>query len=198
MIYLYVKQHLNTGLKYFGMTRSNPFKYPGSGKYWKSHIKKHGKDKIKTLEVWSFDDQELCTSFAIKFSKDNNIVESKTWANLQIENGLDGTTSGSKFNRTTSCFGERNNFYGKSHSLETKEKIRNAKLGRKPSIETIEKVRAGNFGKVVSQETKTKITEVLLRQPILTCPHCGKSGKGFGPMKRHHFDNCKKKSTLPE
>jgi NUMOD3 motif len=195
MIYLYVKQHISTGLKYFGMTRSNPFKYSGSGKYWKYHLKKHGKN-IKTLEVWSFDDQDICSDFAIKFSEDNNIVESKIWANLQIENGLDGTTSGSKFNKTVSCSGNLNNFYGKTHSFETKEKIRKAKLGRKLSSETIEKVRTSNLGKVVSQETKNKITEVLINQPVLSCPHCGKSGKGFGPMKRHHFDNCKLKEVL--
>ena len=27
--------------------------------------------------------------------------------------------------------------------------------------------------------------------PILTCPHCKKIGKGRGVMNRWHFDNCK-------
>jgi hypothetical protein len=44
-IYLYVKTHNVTGLKYLGKTESNdPHKYPGSGTYWKSHLTKHGKD----------------------------------------------------------------------------------------------------------------------------------------------------------
>ena len=87
-IYLYIKQHSVTGLKYFGKTISkNPFKYLGSGKRWVPHIKKHGVDQVKTLEIWGFDNQEMCTEFALKFSKDNNIVESKEWANLMEENG---------------------------------------------------------------------------------------------------------------
>lgn len=91
MIYLYVKRHSITGLKYFGKTeRSNPFKYNGSGKYWQRHINKYGKEHIQTIELYSFDNQELCTEFALKFSKDNNIIESKEWANLKQETGLDG------------------------------------------------------------------------------------------------------------
>ena len=45
-IYLYVKQHSVTGLKYFGRTEcKNPFRYKGSGSYWKKHLKKHLKQK---------------------------------------------------------------------------------------------------------------------------------------------------------
>ena len=52
-IYLYVKQHSITGLKYFGKTtKIDPFLYKGSGKYWQRHIKKYGKNFIETLEVW--------------------------------------------------------------------------------------------------------------------------------------------------
>ncbi len=44
-IYLYVKTHNVTGLKYLGKTsRTNPHEYQGSGIYWRSHLKKHGKD----------------------------------------------------------------------------------------------------------------------------------------------------------
>jgi hypothetical protein len=94
-IYLYVKQHSITKLKYFGKTQSsNPYKYPGSGSYWSKHIRKHGKSHILTLEIWGFDDQQLCTEFALKFSEENNIVESKDWANLRPENGIDGLPKG--------------------------------------------------------------------------------------------------------
>lgn len=88
-IYLYIKQHSITGLKYFGRTeKPDPFSYFGSGKYWLRHIKIHGKEFIQTTEIWGFDDQSLCTEFALKFSKENNIVESKEWANLKTEDGL--------------------------------------------------------------------------------------------------------------
>ena len=88
--YLYVKQHEETGLKYFGKTqRKDPFKYQGSGLYWKKHIEKYG-NKIKTLWVQRFDNIEELTKTALEFSMKNNIVESNEWANLKIENGLDG------------------------------------------------------------------------------------------------------------
>jgi len=88
--YLYVKQHLVTGLKYFGKTNKNPFRYFGSGTYWTRHIKKYGKEHIRTLEIWGFDNPSLCNEFASKFSEENNIVESAEWANLCPENGTDG------------------------------------------------------------------------------------------------------------
>lgn len=91
MIFLYVKQHSVTGLKYFGKTtKKDPYKYTGSGKYWKRHIKTHGKEHIQTLWVQQFDSLEKCSEFALHFSLDNNITESSEWANLKPENGYDG------------------------------------------------------------------------------------------------------------
>lgn len=88
-IYLYVKWHSITGLKYFGRTeKSDPFKYNGSGKYWLDHIKKHGKEYVQTIGIWKFDNQDKCTKFALDFSAHHNIVESKEWANLKTEDGL--------------------------------------------------------------------------------------------------------------
>ena len=85
MIYLYVKTHNQTGLKYFGKTtRKDPFKYKGSGIRWRRHLAKHGND-VNTNIIASFEDHECAKEFAIKFSLDNNIVESSEWANLKIE-----------------------------------------------------------------------------------------------------------------
>ena len=89
-VYLYVKQHSITGLKYFGKTIKDPYIYKGSGKYWLKHISKHGRDKVVTLQVWKFSNLEEATEFALKFSLDNNIVESNEWANLMLENGING------------------------------------------------------------------------------------------------------------
>jgi hypothetical protein len=93
-IILYVKTHNITGLKYFGKTtKGNPDKYSGSGKYWKRHIKKHGKD-ISTRIIGTFDSQASATEAALEFSRSHNIVESDDWANLMVENGLDGAPVG--------------------------------------------------------------------------------------------------------
>lgn len=93
IIYLYHKRHRITGLNYFGKTTIEPYNYSGSGKYWRRHIKIHGSD-IETVNVWKFEDQNECTTFALKFSQENNIVESKEWANLKPENGNDGGDPG--------------------------------------------------------------------------------------------------------
>ena len=116
MIYLYIKTHLGTGLKYFGKTYKNPEKYKGSGKYWKRHLKLHG-DNVKTEILGIFYDETKCKDAALKFSIENNIVKSDEWANLILENGLDGMPEGNLI------------------SDETKRKISKSLIG-KPSIKS--------------------------------------------------------------
>jgi hypothetical protein len=109
-IYLYIKQCTHCGLKYFGRTiNSDPIKYLGSGVHWTCHIKQHGKDKIITDWVKAFNNQEECTKFALEFSNQNNIVESREWANLCIEDGA-----------------HSNGVFGITHSEETKQKLSEA------------------------------------------------------------------------
>jgi hypothetical protein len=92
---LYIKQHSITKLKYFGKTTKDPLKYNGSGKHWIRHIKKHGKGYVITTWVSEpYIDSIALSEFALSFSRDNNIVESKDWANLILENGLDGSPVG--------------------------------------------------------------------------------------------------------
>lgn len=89
--YLYIKQHSLTGLKYFGKTtEKDPISYLGSGKYWKNHIKQHGKNYVDTIWLQLFTDEKELIEYASNFSKENDIVNSKEWANLKEENGLDG------------------------------------------------------------------------------------------------------------
>jgi hypothetical protein len=100
-IYLYIKTHNGTGLKYFGKTtKKDPHKYTGSGKYWKRHLKKHGSD-FTTEIIASFQDDDSCKEFALNFSKENDIVDSPNWANLQEENGLDGAPVGHEGHKFT-------------------------------------------------------------------------------------------------
>lgn len=87
--YLYVKTHNITGLKYFGKTIQDPFKYKGSGKYWQRHIQKYGYD-VNTHIIGYYTDENECTRIALEFSDKHHIVESKNWANLMPENGICG------------------------------------------------------------------------------------------------------------
>lgn len=92
--YLYVKTS-PLGLKYLGKTTKNPFKYEGSGKIWKRHLSKHNfkSVNIQTEIILETDDEKLLIKKGIEFSFKYNIVESKEWANLRIENGDGGDTS---------------------------------------------------------------------------------------------------------
>ena len=84
-IYLYIKTHNLTGLKYFGKTTQlNVEKYRGSGTVWMNHIRKHGYD-VSTEIIACFEDIEKCKEFAYDFSIKNDIVNSSEWANLEIE-----------------------------------------------------------------------------------------------------------------
>lgn len=103
---------------------------------------------------------------------------------------------------------------GWKHKESTKKKIKESLKGRKHTKETREllskkQVEDYASGKRVhwawgkkrpdlvkrnkkgpTEETRKRMSETKLNQPILTCPHCGKEGKG-GQMYRWHFDKCK-------
>jgi hypothetical protein len=93
MIYLYVKTHRQTGLKYLGKTSSaDPFKYKGSGFVWTRHLKKHGYDVDTEILLETTDKTEI-TKWGEYYSALWNVVESDKWANLTAETGAGGLTS---------------------------------------------------------------------------------------------------------
>lgn len=179
-VYLYVKQHDVTGMLYFGKTvRNDVDMYMGSGVVWTRHIKKHGKTHVKTLWVSEpFNNRDDLVEFALFFSKEFNIVESKEWANLVEENGLAGGLT-----RVGAVLTE-----------ETKEKIRQKALGRVQSQETKDKRAARLKGHVQTEKQKQAMRDYNSSRnlPQLLCPHCNKLGS-YVAMHRWHFDNCKNK-----
>ena len=88
-IYLYLKTHNKTGLKYLGKTVQDPTKYRGSGKRWNNHIQKHGYDVTTEVLFESVDPSEIKDK-GIYYSNLWNIVESEEFANLKIEEGDGG------------------------------------------------------------------------------------------------------------
>jgi hypothetical protein len=111
---------------------------------------------------------------------------------------------------------------GKTHSEETKQKLRAAATGKTQSEEMKQKMsvywtdrpqseetkrkrskaltgRTLSEGakqklrdRIVSEETKQKLRDTFARFPLLTCPHCGMQSKSQSNLNRWHFDNCKK------
>jgi len=176
MIFLYVKTHNKTGLKYFGKTTHDPMKYRGSGKNWCKHLNEFGND-VSTEVIGSYEDREECARIARQFSDDNNIVKSELWANLIPETLGGWNEDGHKRKETMKKkYGEdyfsriggiKNGPNGKFEMpMETKKKI-----SQHPNCSSGGKK---NLGKI--------------REKI-KCPHCGKEG-ARNVMMRWHFDNC--------
>ena len=94
---LYIATHNQTGLKYFGKTIRFFTEidlqnyYHGSGIYWNYHLNKHGDDV--TMIMYGIYSLLEVKEIALKFSEENNIVESDIWANLVEENGIDGNST---------------------------------------------------------------------------------------------------------
>ena len=173
---LYIKQHSVTGLKYFGKTTAkDPYKYNGSGVYWTDHIKKHGKEHIITTQVFGpYTDSIAISEFALAFSRDNNIVESKDWANIDPENGLDGCPKGIiRSDETKEKISNAQKGRTRAPlSVESRKKISNAQKGKTVSIETRKKLSDSLKGKTHSAETKEKISDSL-KQYHLTLDKIG-------------------------
>ena len=92
MLFLYLKTHNKTGLKYIGKTIRNPKTYKGSGKYWVRHLKKHGNDVTTEILKECITKEEL-KQWGLYYSKLWNIIENPNFANLKFEEGDGGDTS---------------------------------------------------------------------------------------------------------
>lgn len=85
-IYLMVKTHTKTGLKYLCKTSQDPYIYKGSGVTWTSHLKEHGRN-ISTEIIKECRDQEELKTWGRYYSELWNVVESSEWANRIPETG---------------------------------------------------------------------------------------------------------------
>ena len=92
---LYIKTHNDTGFKYFGKTTRLDciHSYKGSGIHWRRHLKVHGNSyTTELLGIWQ--DKDRLVEYSKKFCKEHNVVASKEWANMVLEEGLQGASSG--------------------------------------------------------------------------------------------------------
>lgn len=139
MIYLYVKTHNKTGLKYLGKTvNKDPHSYKGSGKVWRDHCSKHGFDYTTDI-IFQSESIDDIRKQGIYYSELWNVVESKGWANLMREEGSGGAQEWNE---------------------ESRQKLSNTLKGRTLSEEHRRKLSEANKGKYWhSEETKRKAAE---------------------------------------
>ncbi len=185
LIYLYLKTHNTTGLKYLGKTVKDPFEYKGSGVYWNNHIKKHGYN-VTTEILFQSENMEEFRKVAHKYSKDLNIVESTEFANLMDENGQGGVNSGS--------FKKGIIPWSKGKKMPTVGDAKRAYWDTWKAAHPNYKDKWKTYQKVgyAKNSAQGKKMAAQNNATILSCPHCDKTGN-VPNMKRWHFDNCKSK-----
>jgi len=148
MIRLLIKTHSKTGAKYFCKTnRENWQNYKGSGPYWLNHLKKYGNEHI--TEVYA-EFENICEELvetALKFSEENDIVNSELWKNQIPEDGLGGGTwmKGLTYEE---CFGESKaklikKKQSKQKSKEHKQALSKSRIGKKLSEENCKAISNG-------------------------------------------------------
>jgi hypothetical protein len=121
MIYLYLKTHNITGLKYLGKTIQDPYIYKGSGKRWSRHINLHG-NNVTTTIIFESNNKDEIKQQGLYYSSLWNIVADQSFANLKPEEGDGGDMSmcqayhdGIKKRNTS---GSKNSMYGRSAITE--------------------------------------------------------------------------------
>lgn len=165
-IYLYVKTHNVTGLKYLGKTTSeDPHGYPGSGLHWIRHLKKHGYNYTTEILRKCRSHDELI-KWGLYYSNLWNVVISNKWANLREEAGEGGNHS--EESKKKMSFSQKNK---PPVTNETRRKLKEAAKNRPPQSEETRKKKSkslightnsvgeknGMFGKQHIKESRKKI-----------------------------------------
>lgn len=121
----------------------------------KNAIQKYGRDKF-TFQVLLTSTQEYCYEMERKAIEAYNTLK---------PNGYNICTGGVG---AIGIFGKKNGMFGRKHSPETLEKMRQTKLGKTISAETKEKMRVAHLGQKRSADSCAKMKQVALsRSPEL-------------------------------
>ena len=135
--YLYKKTHRQTGIKYLGQTRRDPFRYKGSGVDWTTHIQKYGYDVNTEILLKTTDKIEMIT-MGLYYSNLWNVVKDTTWANRIPESGggpggVIGRDRGQDFKKkcVVNNTGENNPSYG---TMWINNGIENKKVSKSDSV----------------------------------------------------------------
>lgn len=135
--------------------------------------------KIYKICSLNEEDEDYVEPIAIKFSEDNNIIEDNNWANLKLENGLDGNLAG--------CEG-----WNKGNSPETRSKISKSRIGYvqakdiltgniitvlRDKFESDENLVGIRKGETLSEEHKKKISPLGRKHSKETKQKIGKKHK---------------------
>lgn len=111
--FVYLTENLVNGKKYIGAHRSDKQdSYLGSGKFLIKAINKYGKDNFKQTILEFAYCEETLFDLEKKYISEHDAVNDKNYYNIS-----DG-------GKTPVLIGEKNGFFGKKHSSETREKMK--------------------------------------------------------------------------
>jgi hypothetical protein len=184
MYILYLKES-PLGLKYLGKCiNKDPYKYMGSGKYWKSHLQKYGflKDDIKTEILLETKDLNELKEKARYYSELWSVDKNKNFANLKPETGVGG---GEHMRGVPKSEDWKKRMSERIRRPEEGKKISKALTGKKLSLEHIQKLKISHLGIKYSQETNKKRGESI-----------SKSKKGVAFTEEHKLALKKPKNKI--
>lgn len=206
-IYLYIKTHNKTGLKYLGKTiQKDPHKYPGSGKFWIRHLSKHGYDYTTEILRECQSNEEL-QEWGMHYSNLFDIVNAKdktgkkVWANLKPEYGDGDDPENIRQKALIRVAEGRHNFLGENNpNFRRLADGTHNFLGKNNPVHALyatssHYVQSEEFSKFMSEVQQRELAKGVHplqkgNRPRGVCPHCGKEGDLY-VMKRWHFDKCK-------
>jgi len=173
-IYLYLKTHNKTGLKYLGKTVQDPHKYRGSGIVWRRHLEKHG-DDITTNILLATKEENDIREKGLFFSRLWNVVESKEFANLCGEQGQGGYTASKEKVKQTKIIKGNLGVNNAKKMVATRRK--NGTFAVNADPEVIAKINK------TKQENKKKVPGWGKQSPETIAKRIGKKR---GPYKKNH------------
>lgn len=170
--YIYITENLVNGKKYIGQKKSTKFlneRYLGSGAILHKAIQKYGKENFKVTMICECNSKEELDDKEVYYIKLYDAQNNPNFYNLTRggESGLGGPkfkghkhTEESRRLISESIKGEKNPFYGKHHTEETKAHMKEMAKFRKPvSEETRQKLSKIRKGRKFTEEHRRKISE---------------------------------------
>lgn len=174
-MYIYIKTHNITGMKYLGITKNNPYLYKGSGIHWNNHIKKHGYD-VFTEIIYESENKEDIFSAGLYYSLFYDVVKSTKWANEVNELGQGGYNQ--KAHKITINKIQNGEFHFQNSDIQKQLSVKGnivlSKMWKNSTHPSIKRIKEGKH----------------TTQIQWNCEKCNKIGKGLSNFYRWHGD-CK-------
>lgn len=192
------EHQFNLSLGYIGVTNKTP------KRRFAEHVKGSRSIVSKAIKSYGITDVVTIASFdsameAYRMEMILRPFEKIGWN--QAPGGIGGSrgpiSDETRVKRRLNSLGEKNNFYGKTHSDDSRVLISNALLRKDQEWRSNNASNAGkaNKGKFRTEDSKKNYKQAASLRPKYTCPNCNKVGQ-YNSMIAWHGINCKIKTNV--